>query len=258
MSAIYIENLRKAYKRGKSIALDGLTLRVPEGSLFGLVGPNGAGKTTFIHILAGLIPKDLGQIAIMGKEIGRNDYLHKREMGFVLDHPLYFDKLTGEEYLGFVADMYGMNRNEAQSKIKELLVFFDLEQARHSYIQTYSKGMKQKVSLAAGIIHEPRLLVLDEPFEGLDPGSAEAIGRLLIQTVDKGNTVLITSHMLEIIETLCTHCAIMHQGKIIFQSPMDQLETYVKQSNKKNPQSPLKQIFLQVTSSDHHRTLSWL
>ena len=259
MRYVKLRNLHKRYRMGLVRALDGMNLKIDQGSLCGLVGPNGAGKTTLIYILAGLKRQDSGQVFLFEQEIKRDTFALRQRMGFVLDRPLYFEKLTCREFLRFTGAMYDLPKDEVHRKIEELLHFFDLVEVADRFIETYSKGMKQKVSLAAAIVHEPQLLVLDEPFDGIDPGSSEAIKRILVRMTEKGVTILITSHVLEMIETLCTECAIMHRGKIIFQSRMDEFERRVKKIGDEKTIGSLREVFLQITSSRHrHKTLSWL
>ncbi len=259
MIAIQVKKLSKLYKKGNIKALDNLSVSVTKGSVFGLIGPNGAGKTTLIYIIAGLIRRSSGKMVIFNQEIGNRDFLFRQRIGFVLDRPMYFDKLTVKEYLEFVAGMYDLSKQDTQGKIEELINFFDLEPATGNYIETYSKGMKQKVSIAAAIIHEPDLLILDEPFDGIDTTSAEEIKEILLQMNKKGVTIVITSHQLELIEALCTECAILHKGQIVFQSKIDELEKQLQESGNSKAQTSLKEIFLQITSADRpHKSLSWL
>jgi len=181
-------------------------------------------------------------------------------VGFLLDRAFYFEKLTPAEYLEFVGGMYGL-RSTARQKTEELLAFFDLVDSADVLTERLSRGMKQKVSLAAAIIHEPELLILDEPFDGIDVPSAEAIRQILMKMNDGGVTVLITSHNLEIVETLCTECAIIDKGKIVFRNRMDAIADSVKKKEGSDGQlSPsLRDVFLQVTSTGKTRkTLSWL
>ena len=161
-----IVNAFKTYRKGKRKALDGLTLEAVRGSIVGIVGTNGAGKSTLINAIGGLIRLDSGSIQISNREISSSD-LYKRKTGFVFEEPLYFEKLTGQEYLEFVGGMFRLSKTNVQRKVAELLDFFDLEDHKDELIEDYSKGMKRKVSLAAAIIHDPELLILDEPFEGL-------------------------------------------------------------------------------------------
>ena len=159
----------------------------------------------------------------------------------------------------FAGRMYEISKEELEGKVEELLRFFDLMDAEDKWIETYSKGMKQKVSIAAAIIHEPDLLILDEPFDGIDAASAEEIKEILLQMNKKGVTIVITSHQLELIEALCTECAILHKGQIVFQSKIDELEKQLQESDNSKAQTSLKEIFLQITSADRpHKSLSWL
>ncbi len=259
MNAIQFYDLSKRYRKNSVRALDSLCLEIKKGQLFGLVGPNGAGKTTLIHIIAGLIRRTSGKMVIFDQEIGKTDFLFRRRIGFVLDRPMYFGRLTVKEYLEFVAGMYDMPKQDVHGKIEELVAFFDLEPVARNYIETYSKGMKQKVSLAAAIIHEPDLLILDEPFDGIDATSAEEIEQILFRMNQKGVTIVITSHILEWIESLCTECAIIHRGRVAFQSMMDGLELQLQNPGDDKTKASLKDIFLQVTSADRrHKSLSWL
>ena len=259
MQCLQLKNIYKEFQRGKVKALNGVNLQIGQGSLLGLIGTNGAGKTTLIHILAGLKKQDRGEVFLFGKKIKSDSYTHRQQMGFVLDLPLYFEKLTCKEFLKFTGEMYGIPKTELDMKIEELLHFFDLLDLSDRFIETYSKGMKQRVSIAASIIHKPKFLLLDEPLDGIDPGSSEAIKSILLRMVEKGTTILITSHELDMIEALCTECAIMHKGEIVIQSRMDELENAVKKIDNKATIQSLKEAFMQVTLSDHSRkTLSWL
>ena len=261
MEAIGINDLSKQYAHGKHKALDGLSLVLDAGMSLGLTGVNGAGKTTLLHVIAGLIEKDHGSLRLFGEEIHTGDYSCKRRVGFLLDRAFYFEKLTPSEYLEFVGGMYGLRSTASRQKTEELLAFFDLVDSADVLTERLSRGMKQKVSLAAAIIHEPELLILDEPFDGIDVPSAEAIRQILIKMNDGGVTVLITSHNLEIVETLCTECAIIDKGKIVFRNRMDAIADSVKKKEDSDGQlSPsLRDVFLQVTSSGKTRkSLSWL
>lgn len=259
MKAIQTQQISKYYQNGSIKALDSLCLNVEKGRFLGLIGANGAGKTTLIYIIAGLVRRTSGKLIIFDEKVKNEDFQYRRHIGFVLDRPMYLQKLTVTEYLEFVAEMYDIPRQEAEKKIKELIDFFDLTAVADAYIETYSKGMKQKVSLAAAIIHEPELLILDEPFNGIDASAAEDIKQILSSMNQKGVTIIITSHILEWIESLCTDCAIMHKGKIVFQCSLDELETQLQNSNNDQIKASLRDIFLQVTSLDRpHKSLSWL
>ena len=259
MKCIQLDNLRLTYRRGKVRALDGIHLEIDHSSFLGLCGPNGAGKSTLIRILAGLIRHDHGRIRLFEQEISSGSYAHRQRIGFVLDKPTYIERLTCKEFLRFAGAMYNVPREQTESRVEELLRFFDLSDVEERLIETYSKGMKQKVSLAAAVIHEPELLVLDEPFDGIDPKSTEEIRQMLLQMNQKGITIVITTHILEWIESLCTECAIIHKGRVVFQSRMDRLESQLKRLGNSEKRATLKEIFLQVTSEDRpHNSLSWL
>lgn len=211
-----IEGLTKTYSGGQHV-LKGVSLRVDEGSVTGFIGLNGAGKTTTIRIIAGLLAADSGSVTISGRTIHARDSEYKREIGFVLDEPLYFDWMEPLEYLDFVGVMYGLSPRDASCRSEELLDFFDLAGKRGDLIRTFSTGMKKKVSLAAAVIHKPRMLILDEPFEGIDALAASSIKEALTMMVERGMTVMITSHALATIEKLCSHIAVIHHGKVIVQ-----------------------------------------
>ncbi|MGO9480763.1 MAG: ABC transporter ATP-binding protein [Candidatus Kryptoniota bacterium] len=261
MKAIELSGLQKTYSKNVK-ALDGLDLTVDEGAILGFVGPNGAGKSTTINIIAGLIKKYAGTVRLLGEEIRATDYEYKRNIGFVLEKPRYIDKLTPREYLRFVAGMYGIGDKESGPKIDELLDFLDLEQKKKARIETLSAGMKKKVSLAAAIMHQPRILILDEPLEAIDPVSAKAIKDNLKLMVQNGTTVLLSSHVLDTVEKFCDEIAIINKGKIVFQSKMEEIRTKLKDQLGQETCSSLEEIFVEVVSEDGGETgekkLSWL
>ncbi len=261
MKAIELIGLQKTYTKGAK-ALDGLDLAVEVGTLLGFVGPNGAGKSTTINIIAGLIRKDEGEVRLLGEEIKPTDFEYKRNLGFVLETPRYIDKLTPREYLHFAASMYGIEDGEARSRIDELLGFLDLEGKKKARIETLSAGMKKKVSLAAAIIHRPKILVLDEPLEAIDPVSAKLIKDNLRLMVQQGTTVLLSSHVLDTVEKLCDEIAIVNKGKIVFKSKMEEIGTRLKDELGNETYSSLEEIFVEVVSEDGgigvEKKLSWL
>ncbi len=261
MRTIELTGLIKTYSGGVK-ALDGLDLSVEEGTLLGFVGPNGAGKSTTINIVAGLIGKDSGEVRLLGEEIRPTDYEYKRNVGFVLDSPRYIDKLTAREYLRFVAAMYGLEVGAAAARIDELLEFFDLEKKRKARIDSYSAGMKKKIALAAAIIHRPRILILDEPLEAIDPVSAKAIKDNLKLMVQQGTTVLLSSHVLDTVEKLCDEIAIINKGRIVFRSRMGEIRQRLKSELGKDTYTSLEEIFIDVVGENRERDgvkkLSWL
>lgn len=261
MKAIELEGLKKTYKKGVK-ALDDLDLSVDEGTLLGFVGPNGAGKSTTINIISGLIRKDAGSVKILGDEIHPADYEYKRRIGFVLESPRYIEKLTAREYLKFVAGMYGIDGRNSGPRIDELIDFFDLGEKRKERIESFSSGMKKKISLAAAIIHRPKILILDEPLEAIDPISAKAIKDNLKLMVRKGTTVLLSSHVLDTVEKLCDEIAIINKGRIVFRSRMEDIRSRLKSELGRETYSSLEEIFIGVVNDDHggegERKLSWL
>ena len=261
MKAIELIGLRKYYNRDVK-ALDGLDLSVEAGTLIGFVGPNGAGKSTMINVVAGLIRKDSGEVRLLGEDIRPADYEYKRNVGFVLESPRYIEKLTAREYLRFVAGMYGIEDRAARSRIDELLEFFDLEKKKKARIESYSAGMKKKIALAAAIIHRPKILILDEPLEAIDPISAKDIKDNLKLMVQHGATVLLSSHVLDTVEKLCDEIAIINRGKIVFRSRMGEIRDRLKDELGKDAYTSLEEIFIDVISerreAEREKRLSWL
>lgn len=261
MKAIELVGLQKSFSMNVK-ALDGLDLAVDEGTLLGFVGPNGAGKSTTINIISGLIKKDAGEVRLLGEEIKPTDFEYKRSVGFVLENPRYIEKLTGREYLQFVASMYGIDDSDAKLRIEELLDFFDLEKKKSARIESFSAGMKKKMSLAAAMIHRPKILVLDEPLEAIDPISAKAIKDNLKLMVQAGTTVLLSSHVLDTVEKLCDEIAIINKGKIVFRSTMEDIRSRLKGEVGQETYSSLEEIFVEVVGGDAgdegERRLSWV
>jgi len=220
-AVIAIKGLTKAFDTGIPV-LDALDLNVRKGSIYGFLGLNGAGKTTTIKMVAGLLRPDAGTIDLFGTPWSGVDPAIKSRMGFVLDEPLYFDWLSAREYLEWNGRMYGLSAAESHARTVELIDFLDLPSTDAQAIRTYSTGMKKKTSLAAAIIHKPSLLVLDEPFEGIDPLAARDIRDTLLLLASKGSTILITSHILDTVERLCSHIGILHNGRILLECRMDE------------------------------------
>ncbi len=247
IEALACESLVKTFAGGRR-ALDGLSLSVPRGALFGFLGLNGAGKTTTIRALAGLVRPDDGVISIFGVRIDPRDSSYLRRIGFVLDEPLYFPWMSAEEYLHFVGSMYGVSGTALPSRVEELLSFFDLEEHAVGRIQEYSTGMKKKISLAAAIIHNPELVVLDEPLEGVDALAARDIKDTLRVLAARGATVVITSHVLDTIERLCTHIGIIHHGKLVTQFPIAELPEQCRRVQLDEAGVSLERLFLRLVN----------
>ena len=220
--AILVRDLKKYY--GHRAAVDGVDLEVPRGSFFGFLGPNGAGKSTTIRILTGLIPSDGGTVEILGFRLPGQELEIKRRIGLVPDESLLFDRLTGAEFLEFVGRMYDLSRPVAVERARDLMDLFQL-QADRKIIGEYSKGMRKRVAMAASLIHHPELFLMDEPFEGVDAVGARLMKDILVDQVKRGATIFLTSHVLEVVERLCDHIAIINDGKIVSSGTLDELRS---------------------------------
>jgi ABC-2 type transport system ATP-binding protein len=246
--AIEVRDLRKVY--GAKAAVDGLTLTVPRGSFFGFLGPNGAGKTTTIKMLMGLAPPASGSIEILGMPLPLEALAIKRRIGVVPDESILFDRLTGGEFLEFVGRMYGLERSVAAGRSRELLALFELDADPRKLIAEYSKGMRKRVAMAAALIHRPDLLLLDEPFEGVDAVGARMMKDLLAGQVRHGVTVFLTSHVLEVVERLCDTVAIIHEGRLVRQGSMAELRA---------SSETLEDAFVRLVGADRlAEKLDWL
>ncbi len=220
-AAIEVHDLRKVYD-GRAV-VDGLSLTVPRGSFFGFLGPNGAGKSTTIRMLTGLIPATSGSMELLGLPMPAHEIAIKQRIGLVPDESLLFDRLTGPEFLEFVGRMYRLERVLARRRAEELLELFELADERRKLIGEYSKGMRKRIAMAASLIHKPELFLMDEPFEGVDAVGARLMKDILLDQVRAGATIFLTSHVLEVVERLCDHAAIINAGKIVAEGSMDEL-----------------------------------
>ncbi|HLB01372.1 MAG TPA: ABC transporter ATP-binding protein [Bacteroidota bacterium] len=249
-------NVRKRYGDGP-VVLDGLSLAVGPGRISGLIGLNGAGKTTIIRIMAGLTRGDSGDTMLFGRRVTPGSDEIQSRIGYVLDQPMYFDWMGAEEYLRFVAGMYELPAPLADERIAEILDVFALAETRDMPIAAFSTGMKKKISLAAAIIHHPRLLVLDEPFDGLDAVVAHSIKGILAQMAAGGTTVFVTSHALETIEKLCDSVAVIHGGKIVMRCEMKDVRE--KAVEVLGSSRSLEELFVGlVRDAPPRNRLSWL
>lgn len=237
---------------GDLIAVDGLDLRVRTGTFYGFLGPNGAGKSTTIKMLTGLLAPTSGSIRVLDENTSdaRRAREVKRRIGVVPEDLALFDNLTGREYLTFVGRMYQLPMAMVQERCAELLAMMTLDHEDRKLTVEYSHGMKKKLALAAALIPNPDLLFLDEPFEGVDAVSSAVLRDTLKRCVQRGATVFLTSHVLEIVERLCTDVGIVAAGKLVHQSTMDEIREH----------GSLEQRFLEVVGSDHieRQKLSWL
>jgi ABC-2 type transport system ATP-binding protein len=204
-------------------AVKDVNLHVDAGQFFGFLGPNGAGKSTTIKMLTGLLAPTSGSIRILGEDLQAKPAEIKRQVGVVPEGMALFGRLTASEYLRFVGRMYGLDRETALQRTRELLEFMQLADERKKLITDFSHGMQKKLALAAAVIHGPKVLFLDEPFEGVDAVAAGTLKSMLQRMIARGATVFLTSHVLEIVERLCTHVAIIHRGRLVAQGSLAEL-----------------------------------
>jgi ABC-2 type transport system ATP-binding protein len=234
---IETHNLVKQY--GKFVAVNNVSFDVRSGEVFGFLGPNGAGKTTTIKMIVGLLQPTSGVVKVAGYDIRSQSLQAKAASGYVPDTPNLYAKLTGRELLRFVGDLYDVDRTQAVHRIDELLRMFDLAEAADETLDSYSHGMQQKASLAAALMHDPKVLVLDEPTVGLDPKSARLIKDILRQLADRGAAIMLSTHILEIAERMCDRIGIINKGELVAVGTMDELRG--------QGHSSLEDIFLGLT-----------
>jgi ABC-2 type transport system ATP-binding protein len=213
---------------GDLIAVQDVNLSVAPGQFFGFLGPNGAGKSTTIKMLTGLLAASSGSIQVLGLDLAKNPVEVKRQIGVVPEGMALFGRLTGAEYLNFVGRMYGLDRETAGKRTAELLDFMQLAEQPKTLVTDYSHGMQKKLALAAAVIHGPRILFLDEPFEGVDAIASGTLKAMLQRMIARGATIFLTSHVLEIVERLCSHLAIIHKGRLVAQGSLEELRAGVE------------------------------
>jgi ABC-2 type transport system ATP-binding protein len=241
-AALSIKGLRKAFDRP---AVDGLDLQVRAGEFYMLLGPNGAGKTTTLRMVSGLLKPDAGSIAIFGIDALADPVGAKQITGWLSDEPMIYDKLTPLEYLEFVAGLWGVEEELATSRAKELLGWLDLTAHAQERCEGFSRGMRQKVALAGALVHEPRLIILDEPLTGLDAGSARLVKDVLTQRVRAGGTVLMTTHILEIAERMADRIGVIAGGKLVAEGTLAELRDRTGREG-----ASLEDMFLAIVEKD--------
>jgi len=256
--AIATEQLTRKF--GGLTAVDGIDLQVESGQFFGFLGPNGAGKSTTIKMLTGLLVPTAGRVSLLGMDFARHGVEVKRQIGVVPEGMGLFERLTAPEYLEFVGRMYGLDKATTRKRSEELLDFMQLADRPKTLVADYSHGMQKKLALAAAVIHGPRILFLDEPFEGVDALAAGALKELLGRMTERGVTIFLTSHVLEIVERLCSHVAIIKKGRLVAQGSIEELRAGVPGAEGRT--STLEDIFLSVVGEAGERPqieeLSWL
>lgn len=267
-AAISTQHLSRRF--GQLVAVDDVALEVAPGQFFGFLGPNGAGKSTTIKMLTGLLAPSSGSIEILGVDLARNPVEVKRQIGVVPEGMALFGRLTGAEYLNFVGRMYGLDRETTAKRAAELLEFMQLADQPKALVADYSHGMQKKLSMAAAVIHGPKILFLDEPFEGVDAIASGTLKAMLQRMIERGATIFLTSHVLEIVERLCSHVAIIHRGRLVAQGSIEDLRRGVEAqgampggeaaSISSGEKLTLEEIFLRIVGGARHvgQELSWL
>lgn len=219
--AVGIRGLTKRF--GATVAVRDLHLRIPQGAFFGLLGPNGAGKTTTLRMATGLLRPDAGRVWVDGVDVWQDPIAAKRRVGVLAEDPVLFERLTGRELLTYVGLLRGIDPDVVDARATELLAVTGLVDAAGTLVVDYSQGMRKKIGLAAALLHGPRLLLLDEPFESVDPVSARTLRSLLDRHRANGGTVVFSSHVMELVERLCDHVAIVHDGRAVVQGTLDEV-----------------------------------
>ncbi len=230
---------------GSFTAVDGLDLSLRQGEIFGFLGPNGAGKTTTIRMIAGILEPSAGRIRIGGDDLAERPAAAKRRIGYIPDRPFLYEKLSGSEFLRFVAGLWGMEGPEVEARAERFLRFFSLWDWRDELLESYSHGMRQKLLISSAFLHEPELIVVDEPMVGLDPRSARLLKDLLRDFTGRGGTVFLSTHTLEVAEALCDRIAILSGGRVIARGTMDELRAQADAGG-----AHLEEIFLKVTGGE--------
>ena len=243
---IELTALTKRY--GSFTAVDAIDLRVPKGELFGFLGPNGAGKTTTLRMIAGILRPTAGTVRIGGLDISTDPIAAKRILGFIPDRPFIYEKLTGIEFLRFVGGLYSQNGKDIENRSRELLAMFDLELWRDELVESYSHGMRQKLIISSALVHRPDVIVVDEPMVGLDPKAARILKDLFREYVRRGHTIMMSTHTLQVAETLCDRIGIIQNGKIRALGTMDDLRVASEHGD-----SGLEDIFLRLTGENAAR-----
>jgi ABC-2 type transport system ATP-binding protein len=237
---IKLRNVTKKF--GSLTAVDDITLTVPKGEFFGFLGPNGAGKTTTIKMMAGLFTPTSGTIAIDGHDVIKNPMDAKGCTSYVPDQPFLYDKLTGREFLYFVGGLYRMEKKAVAQKIEELVEHFEIGDWVDKRTEDYSQGMKQRVTIAASLVHEPKVLIIDEPMIGLDPRSAKIVRETLRKKASEGVSIFMSTHSLPIAEELCDRIGFIKDGRLVFVGTQNELQTYKQKFDGK-----FESVFLELT-----------
>lgn len=238
---IIYEGVSKSYNQYTK-AVDNLNLSIPEGKITGLLGKNGAGKTTTIKMTVGIYKPTEGRILINDKDIFKDSVSAKLDLGYVPDNPFITEVFTGNEYLNFIADIYKVSHEDRKSRIEEMSTKLKINDVLNNKIKSYSKGMKQKITIIASLLHKPKIWILDEPLNGLDPQSSFELKNFIKEYAEEGNTVIFSTHVLEVAEKICDHLIILDKSKLIFNGT-------IKDLREGNPNcTSLEDAFLNITS----------
>ena len=233
--------MTKWYQANQTPAVENLSLEVKPGEIFGFLGPNGAGKSTTIKMVSGILTPNQGSITVCGVDMVRDRVEAKRNIGYVSDDHSVYERVTGLEYLNFMADIYGISAEERKRRIEQYLTVFELTDAARRQIKSYSHGMKQKICIAGALVHSPKLWILDEPMTGLDPQSAFHLKTMMREHCEQGNTVFFSSHVLDVVERVCDRIGIIDKGRLVAVGTIDELRAQG---------STLEQFFLNLTTHD--------
>ncbi len=233
-----IKNVTKKYNN--KVANDNINLVIKDGEIFGFIGPNGAGKSTLIKSIVGLNNFDSGEIVFNNMTMKNNEMEFKKALAYIPDNPDLYEHLSGIKYLNFICDVFGVDKNKRVEEIESYATRFGIKDNLNDLISSYSHGMKQKLAVIASLIHHPHLLVMDEPFVGLDPIASHTLKTIMQEFVSEGNIIFFSSHVLEVVEKLCEHVAIINNGKIVYDGNLESM----------NKDESLEQLFLELTNHE--------
>ncbi len=241
-----IELFHLGKKFGDFQAVKDVTLQIPPGEIFGFLGPNGAGKTTTIRMMGGLMRPTSGRVSLDGKDVMRQPEEAKAILGFIPDRPYLYEKLTGQEFLDFIADLHGLETGNArQKRVEELLNFFDLGEWSQELVESFSHGMRQRLVIAAALLPRPKVLIIDEPMVGLDPKGARLVKGLLRDLAKKGVSVFMSTHTLELAQEVCHRIGIINEGRVIALGTIEELRVKAKTTDAR-----LEPLFLKLTGEE--------